>query len=76
MQFCPSYHIVSRMREGMTPMEAAEYALRVAQQQNGGELDFDMTLVALSSRVRTLCAVQVNYSSMFSTARLHPPRET
>ncbi len=52
MQFCPSFQTVAYLRQGMAPMEAVEYVFRLIREKNGGEIDFDMTLVVLSARVR------------------------
>jgi len=53
---CGSFLVVEKMREGMSPQEACEYALRRIIAVNNGKVDFNDKFVAVNKKGEVGCA--------------------
>lgn len=53
---CGSFLVVEKMREGMSPQEACEYACRRIIEVNKGKVDFNVKFVAVNKKGEVGCA--------------------
>ena len=49
LQFCPSFHIVQKMREGYTPQQACESTVRTMKERS--DEWFEVAVIALDTKV-------------------------
>lgn len=49
LQFCPSFHIVQKMREGYTPQQACESTVRTMKERSYEW--FEVAVIALDTKV-------------------------
>ena len=49
LQFCPSFHIVQKMREGQTPQQACDSIVSTMKERSGKW--FEVAVIALDTKV-------------------------
>ena len=52
LQFCPSFHIVQKMREGQTPQQACDSIVSTMKERSGKW--FEVAIIALDTKVSNL----------------------
>ena len=52
LQFCPSFHIVQKMREGQTPQQACDSIVSTMKERSGKW--FEVAVIALDTKVSNL----------------------